>query len=108
MQLNLLRSNEPRLRRALQKQADPWGRQARRARPAHARACAGTGPRISARAAADARPARAAVLDEKAAAAQALGIYAAEARAVFAPHVEEALATLLAMANYFHDDVRPP
>lgn len=46
------------------------------------------------------------MLDEKAAAAQALGIYAAETRAAFAPHVEEALATLLAMANYFHDDVR--
>jgi len=103
VQLNLLRSIEPHLRRALQRQADPWGRQARRARPAHARAQA-----RAARAAADARPARAAVLDEKAAAAQALGIYAAEARAVFAPHVEEALATLLAMANYFHDDVRPP
>jgi len=79
VQLNLLRSIEPHLRRALQRQADPWGRQARRARPAHARAQA-----RAARAAADARPARAAVLDEKAAAAQALGIYAAEARAVFA------------------------
>ena len=49
---------------------------------------------------------RAAVLDEKAAAAQALGIYAAEAREAFAPHIEDALATLVAMANYFHDDVR--
>jgi hypothetical protein len=47
------------------------------------------------------------VLDEKAAAAQALGIFAAEARTAFAPHVEQALATLLAMADYFHDDVRP-
>ena len=50
---------------------------------------------------------RAAVLDEKAAAAQALGIYAAETREAFAPHIEEAMATLEAMANYFHDDVRP-
>ncbi|KAK9828387.1 hypothetical protein WJX81_002836 [Elliptochloris bilobata] len=49
---------------------------------------------------------RTAVLDEKAAASQALGIYAAEARAAFAPYIEEALATLIAMANYFHDDVR--
>lgn len=47
------------------------------------------------------------MLDEKAAAAQALGIYAAETREAFAPHIEEALATLVAMANYFHDDVRP-
>ena len=49
---------------------------------------------------------RVAVLDEKAAAAQALGIYAAETREAFAPHIEGALATLVAMANYFHDDVR--
>lgn len=47
------------------------------------------------------------MLDEKAAAAQALGIYAAETREAFAPHIEDALATLVAMANYFHDDVRP-
>lgn len=50
----------------------------------------------------------AAVLDEKAAAAQALGIYAAETRGAFAPHIKDALATLLAMGNYFHDDVRLP
>ena len=46
------------------------------------------------------------VLDEKAAATQALGIYAKHAGAGFAPYVEQTLATLLRMALYFHDDVR--
>lgn len=46
------------------------------------------------------------VLDEKAAATQALGIYAKATLANFAPYIEEVLKVLLRMAAYFHDDVR--
>ena len=46
------------------------------------------------------------VLDEKAAATQALGVYAKHAGPGFAPLVEPVLAALLRMAAYFHDDVR--
>jgi len=46
------------------------------------------------------------VLDEKAAAVQALGVYARETLAHFAPYIEQTLAVLLRMSSYFHDDVR--
>lgn len=51
-------------------------------------------------------PKCAGVLDEKAAATQALGLYAKHTLAGFAPFIEPALAVLLRMAAYFHDDVR--
>jgi hypothetical protein len=46
------------------------------------------------------------VLDEKAAATQALGIYAKVTLAHYAPYIEDTLSVLLRMAAYFHDDVR--
>jgi hypothetical protein len=46
------------------------------------------------------------VLDEKAAATQALGVYARETLAHYAPYIEQTLGVLLRMASYFHDDVR--
>ena len=51
-------------------------------------------------------PPCAGVLDEKAAATQALGLYAKNTLAGFAPFIEPVLAVLLRMAAYFHDDVR--
>ncbi|KAK9905642.1 hypothetical protein WJX75_003705 [Coccomyxa subellipsoidea] len=49
---------------------------------------------------------RTGVLDEKAAATQALGVYARETLAHYAPYIEQTLGVLLRMASYFHDDVR--
>lgn len=46
------------------------------------------------------------VLDEKAAATQALGAYAKATLAHFAPYIAPTLPVLLRMAAYFHDDVR--
>lgn len=46
------------------------------------------------------------VTEEKEAAMQALGIYAEATGAAFAPEIEPSLATLLQMANYFHEGVR--
>lgn len=37
---------------------------------------------------------------------QALGVYARETLAHFAPYIEQTLAVLLRMSSYFHDDVR--
>ncbi|BDA47413.1 Importin-4 [Coccomyxa sp. Obi] len=49
---------------------------------------------------------RTGVLDEKAAATQALGAYAKATLAHFAPYIAPTLPVLLRMAAYFHDDVR--
>ena len=46
------------------------------------------------------------ILDEKAAATQALGLYAKATLELFGPHVERTLGVLQRMASYFHDDVR--
>ena len=46
------------------------------------------------------------ILDEKAAATQALGLYAKATLELFRPYVERTLATLQRMSGYFHDDVR--
>lgn len=46
------------------------------------------------------------VLDEKASASQALGLYGEATGALFAPHIEETLNMLQKMANYFHCQVR--
>lgn len=46
------------------------------------------------------------VLDEKASACQALGLYAEATGPLFAPHLEETLSMLQKMANYFHCQVR--
>ena len=46
------------------------------------------------------------VLDEKASASQVLGLYAEAAGAQYAPHIQETLAMLQKMANYFHCQVR--
>ena len=50
--------------------------------------------------------ATAGVLDEKAAASQVLGSYPEHTGALYAPHIEETLNTLLKMGNYFHCQVR--
>ncbi|CAI5510371.1 unnamed protein product [Closterium sp. Naga37s-1] len=49
---------------------------------------------------------RTAVLDEKAAAAQAIGAYAQYTKAAFGPYVQEAVAVLKDGADYAHEDVR--
>lgn len=46
------------------------------------------------------------ILDEKAAATQALGLYAKAMLELYGPHVERTLGVLQRMAGYFHDDVR--
>lgn len=46
------------------------------------------------------------VLDEKCAAAMALGHYAEAAPAAFMPYAERSLKVLLAMAGYFHEALR--
>ncbi len=46
------------------------------------------------------------ILDEKAAATQALGLYAKATLELYGPHVEHTLCVLQRMAGYFHDDVR--
>ena len=46
------------------------------------------------------------ILDEKAAATQALGLYAKSTLELYGPYVERTLATLQRMSGYFHDDVR--
>ena len=46
------------------------------------------------------------ILDEKAAATQALGLYAKATLELYGPYVERTLATLQRMSSYFHDDVR--
>ncbi|CAI5467286.1 unnamed protein product, partial [Closterium sp. Yama58-4] len=49
---------------------------------------------------------RTAVLDEKAAAAQAIGAYAQYTKAAFGPYVQEAVGVLKDGADYAHEDVR--
>eukprot|EP00741_Cyanophora_paradoxa_P021221 tig00000237_g20482.t1 len=49
---------------------------------------------------------RTAWLDEKAAAASALGCFAECTGALFAPYVERSVKTLVDLAKYFHEDVR--
>ena len=46
------------------------------------------------------------ILDEKAAATQALGLYAKATLELYGPYVERTLSVLQRMASYFHDDVR--
>ena len=46
------------------------------------------------------------ILDEKAAAAAALGTYAEELGAASAPYIEGVLSALLALVGYFHEIVR--
>jgi hypothetical protein len=46
------------------------------------------------------------ILDEKAAATHALGLYAKATLELYGPHVERTLGVLQRMASYFHDDVR--
>ena len=46
------------------------------------------------------------ILDEKAAATQALGLYAKATLELYGPYAERTLATLQRMSGYFHDDVR--
>jgi len=49
---------------------------------------------------------RTAMLDEKAAACNALGAFALCTRAQFGAYVQESVETLISLANYFHEDVR--
>eukprot|EP01018_Ginkgo_biloba_P037641 Gb_34116 [translate_table: standard] len=49
---------------------------------------------------------RTGVLDEKAAATQALGLFALHTKSAFTPYFEEALRILTKHAGYFHEDVR--
>lgn len=49
---------------------------------------------------------RTGVLDEKAAATQALGSFALHTKAAFMPYLEEALKVMQKHAGYFHEDVR--
>ncbi|KAL8171431.1 hypothetical protein V2J09_023235 [Rumex salicifolius] len=49
---------------------------------------------------------RTGVLDEKAAATQALGLFALHTKSSFAPYLEETLKILVRQAGYFHEDVR--
>ena len=46
------------------------------------------------------------VLDEKASACEALGIYASESGAAFVPYIEKAVEAISAMATFFVEDVR--
>ncbi|XP_076920880.1 uncharacterized protein LOC143582105 [Bidens hawaiensis] len=49
---------------------------------------------------------RTGVLDEKAAATQALGLFALHTKSAFAPYLEESLRILVKHSCYFHEDVR--
>lgn len=49
---------------------------------------------------------RTGVLDEKAAATQALGLFALHTKSSFAPYLEESLRILVKHSSYFHEDVR--
>ncbi|KAG8368788.1 hypothetical protein BUALT_Bualt15G0083200 [Buddleja alternifolia] len=49
---------------------------------------------------------RTGVLDEKAAATQALGLIALHTKSSFAPYIEETLKILVRHSSYFHEDVR--
>eukprot|EP00257_Ricinus_communis_P014233 XP_015571855.1 importin-4 [Ricinus communis] len=49
---------------------------------------------------------RTGVLDEKAAATQALGLFALHTKSAYAPYFEESLKILLRHSGYFHEDVR--
>nr|GFC50302.1 ARM repeat superfamily protein [Tanacetum cinerariifolium] len=45
-------------------------------------------------------------LDEKAAATQALGLFALHTKSAYAPYLEESLRILVKHSTYFHEDVR--
>ncbi|KAF9608378.1 hypothetical protein IFM89_009744 [Coptis chinensis] len=49
---------------------------------------------------------RTGVLDEKAAATQAIGLFALHAKSSYAPYLEESLKILIKHSGYFHEDVR--
>ncbi|CAN1151071.1 Probable importin subunit beta-4 [Linum perenne] len=49
---------------------------------------------------------RTGVLDEKAAATQALGLFALHSKNAFAPYLEESVKILVKHSEYFHEDVR--
>eukprot|EP00268_Persea_americana_P041727 TRINITY_DN4168_c0_g1_i3.p1 TRINITY_DN4168_c0_g1~~TRINITY_DN4168_c0_g1_i3.p1 ORF type:complete len:1049 (+),score=249.49 TRINITY_DN4168_c0_g1_i3:96-3242(+) len=49
---------------------------------------------------------RTGVLDEKAAAIQAIGLFALHTKSSYAPYLEESLRILVRHAGYFHEDVR--
>ncbi|XP_078444426.1 ARM repeat superfamily protein [Wolffia australiana] len=49
---------------------------------------------------------RTGVLDEKAAATQAIGYFALHTKGAYAPYVEESLKILIRHSTYFHEDVR--
>ncbi|GAA0166650.1 transporter [Lithospermum erythrorhizon] len=49
---------------------------------------------------------RTGVLDEKAAATQALGLFALHTKGFYAPYLEESLKILVRHSSYFHEDVR--
>ncbi|KAG6396390.1 hypothetical protein SASPL_142538 [Salvia splendens] len=49
---------------------------------------------------------RTGVLDEKAAATQALGLFALHAKSSYSPYIEETLKILVRHSTYFHEDVR--
>ncbi|EPS73729.1 hypothetical protein M569_01025, partial [Genlisea aurea] len=49
---------------------------------------------------------RTGVLDEKAAATQALGIFALHTKSSYAPYIDETLKILVRHSTYFHEDVR--
>jgi hypothetical protein len=49
---------------------------------------------------------RTGVLDEKAAATQALGLFALHTKSAFAPYLEESLKIMDKHSAYFHEDVR--
>ncbi|XP_010268961.1 PREDICTED: importin-4-like isoform X2 [Nelumbo nucifera] len=49
---------------------------------------------------------RTGVLDEKAAATQALGLFALHTKSSYAPYLEESLQILVRHSGYFHEDVR--
>lgn len=49
---------------------------------------------------------RTGVLDEKAAATQAIGLFALHTKSSYAPYMEESLRILVRHAGYFHEDVR--
>ncbi|KAK1301371.1 hypothetical protein QJS10_CPB12g01703 [Acorus calamus] len=49
---------------------------------------------------------RTGVLDEKAAATQAIGLFALHTKGLYAPYLEESLKILVKHSGYFHEDVR--
>ncbi|KAF5813829.1 putative importin-beta domain, importin beta family [Helianthus annuus] len=49
---------------------------------------------------------RTGVLDEKAAATQALGLFALHTKSAYAPYLEESLRIMVKHSSYFHEDVR--